>query len=403
MSLMQQSKKPYDLFYCYADEDEALLNKLEIHLSSLKRDGLIRSWSKQGISPGANWQHELNNQISRASIILLLVSSNFTHSDHVYNFEIERVVNKRQTKEAIIIPVLVRSCDWKEVKFGEHEKLSDYEVLPQNRKPVTRWPNRDDAFTEIALAVRQAVTNLREYAEERRMGIVNPKPKSIYPRSNTARPQHISLLEDLQPNPVHKTGMSVTHSTGSQRVNKVSTNPTKVDTPIRNTGRSAKPDKRGYAQFVGKSVAEPSWGKKTIPKKRRFSQLREKYFTFDDISKYDTGIRWTLFFFFLAVDVGGFTLVSRYLLGAQEQVVAVCIFSSLFFLWGVFNKNGFVALILTTLFSGIWAIIGFHYLPLYPASIPVTVIALCFVLALLRFLLFREYKQKKRRSLSRSR
>ena len=138
---MQQPKKPYDLFYCYADEDKALLNKLETHLSALKREGLIRSWSKQGISPGTNWQYELNNQINRASIILLLVSSNFTHSEHVYNFEIERVVKKRQTKKAIIIPVLIRSCDWEEVKFGEHEKLSDYEVLPQNRKPVTRWPD----------------------------------------------------------------------------------------------------------------------------------------------------------------------------------------------------------------------------------------------------------------------
>jgi hypothetical protein len=61
MSSMQKPKRPYDLFYCYAEKDKALLNQLEIHLSALKREGEIRAWNKQEIKHGTDWQHELNS------------------------------------------------------------------------------------------------------------------------------------------------------------------------------------------------------------------------------------------------------------------------------------------------------------------------------------------------------
>ena len=157
-------------------------------------------------------------------------------------------------------------------------------------------------------------------------------------------PQHISPLEDLQPNPFPGTGKNTIRSSGSRSTNKTSTNTAKASTPLHNRERSARTDTQQNAQFVGESVVEPSWGKKSLPKTRNFSQLSKKYFTFDDISKYDTGIRGALFLFFLAFDVGGLTLVSRYWQISQEQPFVAGVLSLLFFLWGVFNKNGLVAL-----------------------------------------------------------
>lgn len=42
--MMTEAKKALKLFYCYAREDKALRDELDVHLSSLKRQSLITSW-----------------------------------------------------------------------------------------------------------------------------------------------------------------------------------------------------------------------------------------------------------------------------------------------------------------------------------------------------------------------
>src|SRR5204862_343842 len=42
-----------ELFYSYTHEDESFLNKLNNHLASLKRLGLITTWHHQEIKPGS--------------------------------------------------------------------------------------------------------------------------------------------------------------------------------------------------------------------------------------------------------------------------------------------------------------------------------------------------------------
>lgn len=403
MSSMPQSKRPYDLFYSYADEDIQLVRKLEDHLSVLRHEGEIRELHKRNISPGAEWQSELDKFMKQASIILLLISPGFLASDYLYNTELKQTIKRCEEHKAIIIPIILVSCDWKEVPFGI-KKLVEYEVVPRNEKAVTSYHKRNDAFTEIAQAVRQAVMNLREYEQELNTGIVNLRPKSIYPRTHKAISQRILPLEDLPPNPLHVTGHHTIRSSNAHGINKTSNSSDsgRISPQSRNTGRRVKANTQQHAQFAGDSVVDPLWGKKPI-KPSFFSQMSKKYFTFDDISNYDTGIRGGLFLFFFAFDVGGLTLVSRYWQISQEQPLFALVLSLLFFLWGVFNKNGLVALGLAASFSFVWIIIGFHYIPLYPVAIPVAMIAASFVLAFARFILFREYKHKKRLPASRSR
>jgi hypothetical protein len=44
LTMMTEAKKALKLFYCYAREDKALRDELDVHLSSLKRQSLITSW-----------------------------------------------------------------------------------------------------------------------------------------------------------------------------------------------------------------------------------------------------------------------------------------------------------------------------------------------------------------------
>lgn len=64
---MAEAPTPVEVFCCYAHEDESWLRKLEIHLSLLKRQGLISLWHDRLISPGTNWAQDIDRHLATAS------------------------------------------------------------------------------------------------------------------------------------------------------------------------------------------------------------------------------------------------------------------------------------------------------------------------------------------------
>jgi len=96
------------LFFCYAHEDEELLNKLKRHLWPLQRQELIAVWHDRDISAGTEWEHEISQHLNSAHIILLLVSPNFMYSEYCYGVEMKRAIERHQRGEARVIPIIVR-------------------------------------------------------------------------------------------------------------------------------------------------------------------------------------------------------------------------------------------------------------------------------------------------------
>ena len=80
------------LFYSYSHIDERYRQKLEAHLSTLKRQGLISEWHDRQITPGSEWNKEIEKQLETARIILLLVSADFIHSEFCSSVELKRAM-----------------------------------------------------------------------------------------------------------------------------------------------------------------------------------------------------------------------------------------------------------------------------------------------------------------------
>ena len=72
---MAQGSPPVEIFCCDAREDEVWLRQLETHLSLLRRQGHVSVWHDRLIIPGTNWQQTVDQHLEKASVILLLVSS----------------------------------------------------------------------------------------------------------------------------------------------------------------------------------------------------------------------------------------------------------------------------------------------------------------------------------------
>ena len=103
---------PVSLFYSYAHEDEALLNKLKAHLKPLQRQGLIDVWHDRDISAGTEWEREIDTHLNTAQIILLLISPDFMASNYCYSIEMARAMEQERALEqecSLVQPLNVSS------------------------------------------------------------------------------------------------------------------------------------------------------------------------------------------------------------------------------------------------------------------------------------------------------
>lgn len=138
------------VFFSYSHADEALRDQLEKQLAMLKRQGVIETWHDRRIGAGENIHTSIDDHINTDDIILLLVSSDFLASDYCYDIEMQRAMERHERNEAIVIPVILRACDWHSAPFG---KLN---AVPRDGKPITQWTDIDDAMLQVAKAVREA-------------------------------------------------------------------------------------------------------------------------------------------------------------------------------------------------------------------------------------------------------
>jgi tetratricopeptide (TPR) repeat protein len=148
------------IFYCYAHEDKALRDELELHLGVLKRLGLITTWYDREILPGVEWAREIDTHLNTSDIVLLLVSPNFISSDYCYCIEMHQAIERHKSGETVVIPIILRPVTWEETPIGE------LQALPSDKKPITRWPDRDEAFYDVVKGVREVATRLQKTREQ---------------------------------------------------------------------------------------------------------------------------------------------------------------------------------------------------------------------------------------------
>lgn len=144
------------LFFSYSHVDEALRNQLEVHLSALNRQGLIATWHDRRITAGTPVGDRIDANLNTSHVVLLLVSADFIASDYCYEREMARAMERHETEDARVIPVILRPCDWHDLPFG---KLL---AAPRDGKPITTWPNIDEAFLDVERAIKAALKELGE-------------------------------------------------------------------------------------------------------------------------------------------------------------------------------------------------------------------------------------------------
>lgn len=154
------SNSPHiNIFIAYTTEDGNSLDKLLKHLKSIERFYQAHIWHEGKLKPGQDKLKVVEDEIGKAHIILLLVSSDFLASDHCFDEQLKRAIERHEQKTSRVIPIIVGECDWRWEKIPFH----NLKPLPNDGIPITDeyWGKIDKPCKEIAQALRNQIEELQ--------------------------------------------------------------------------------------------------------------------------------------------------------------------------------------------------------------------------------------------------
>jgi hypothetical protein len=145
---------PVRVFISYAHKDEKLKDELLEHLSGLKKNEIISDWTDREILAGERWEERIKENLEDSRLILFLVSASFMHSDYIKNIEIKRSIERHEKGEAVIVPIIIRSCDFKSLP------LHEFQALPKNAKPIEDWKPRNKGWLDVINQLKNIISDL---------------------------------------------------------------------------------------------------------------------------------------------------------------------------------------------------------------------------------------------------
>ena len=123
----------------------------------MQRQGLLEVWHDRRIAPGEDWKVEIDSNLERADLILLLVSKDFVTSDYCWGIEMARALQRHADGSAQVVPIIIRDYAWQSAPF------SKLQPLPKEGKAVTSSaarPARDKAWKQVAEGIERALKEL---------------------------------------------------------------------------------------------------------------------------------------------------------------------------------------------------------------------------------------------------
>ncbi len=160
---VNNSSLPLKIFISYSHKDYGCLERLEAHLSSLRRENFIDNWDDTKFNIGDHWSMVIEGKLRSSDIVILLVSADFINSDFVNNTELPIIAEMDRNNDCKVFPVIVGSCDWESNKYFSQFQAYPYDVeggpLKHDEKrrmivPIGESENPDALYTIVVKAIR---------------------------------------------------------------------------------------------------------------------------------------------------------------------------------------------------------------------------------------------------------
>lgn len=118
------------------------------------REGLIEVWTDRAVAAGADWEQSILSELAAADIVILLVTPDFVASAYCFEIELPEALRRNREDGLRVLPIHVKAVDLPNLPFGK------IQGLPTEMRPITAWPDADEAWLRVAQGVRTAAEDI---------------------------------------------------------------------------------------------------------------------------------------------------------------------------------------------------------------------------------------------------
>lgn len=138
-------------FISYSHNDEAAKDALKKHLTVLRDEGAIDDWHDREILPGEVIDDAISEQLESRALFLAMVSPDFLDSDYIKHKEMGRALERYDSGEMLVVPIIVEPCDWQNTALGR------LMALPRDGQAISLWDNQNEAFVDVTNGLRRLI------------------------------------------------------------------------------------------------------------------------------------------------------------------------------------------------------------------------------------------------------
>jgi len=142
------------VFISYSHKDRKWLERLQVHLKPLEREGILSRWDDTMIMPGSQWRAEIKRALDSARVAILLISADFLASDFVRNNELPPLLEAARTDGATILPVILSPC-----RFMREESLARFQAVNDPTRPLNALPKakQEEVLDRLSETIERAL------------------------------------------------------------------------------------------------------------------------------------------------------------------------------------------------------------------------------------------------------
>ena len=189
-----------DVFVSYSHKDVRWLNRLQVHLKPLTREGKVEIWNDTLLQSGTKWQETIRHALTRAKVAVLLVTADFMASDFIAYDELPTLLVAAETEGAIILPVII-SPSW-----FEKTSLARFQAVNPPSKPLIRMSKarQEEVWLKVAEEIFNALSKNDELSNAPKISKALPPnypwtvpaiKESTHPNSSNLKDQSIFGFE----------------------------------------------------------------------------------------------------------------------------------------------------------------------------------------------------------------
>ncbi len=148
-------KNELKIFISYSHQDEEYVTGFEKYFEPIKNKYNLKLWHDTKNKAGDKFQQKIDKNLNDSDIILLFVSANFFSSDACKK-ELKESLKLRNEKNAIIVPIILSTCAWKETE------LKDLLCVPKDGKPVSDFEDKNKAWEDVSNSIKKHIEELNQ-------------------------------------------------------------------------------------------------------------------------------------------------------------------------------------------------------------------------------------------------